>query len=219
MLTGWNRHHTFPRLFESDMTHGGEITMSKHIHIDPTEKLTAGGTARRRLLQAGLSACAMFAMPAAYAGYSRNSEKRLSMLNLHTGERIRTAYWAQGNYIPEALQAIEKVLRDHRSGECHPIDPRLLDLMQYLHQQTGSSQEFQVISGYRSPATNAALSAQSHGVAKKSLHMQGKAIDIRLPGIPLKILRKAAISMNAGGVGYYPKSNFIHLDTGHVRYW
>ncbi|ABI60735.1 MULTISPECIES: DUF882 domain-containing protein [Nitrosomonas] len=194
--------------------------MSKLIIADNLETLTAHGNSRRRLLQASLGACALFAMPAANAANSpRIYEKRLSLLNLHTGERIRTAYWEQGKYIPEALQAIAKVLRDHRSGERHPIDPGLLDLIQHLHHKTGSSKEFQVISGYRSPATNATLAAKSHGVAKKSLHMQGKAIDIRLPGVPLNALRRAAMSMRVGGVGYYPESNFIHVDTGNVRYW
>lgn len=193
--------------------------MSKLIITDNLETLTEQGTTRRRLLQAGLGACALFAMPAANAAYSRVYEKRVSLLNLHTGERVRTAYWERGKYIPEALRMVEKVLRDHRSGDIHRIDPRLLDLMQHLHHKTGNSKEFQVVSGYRSPATNAALSAQSHGVAKNSLHMQGKAIDIRLPGVPLHVLRRAAMSMHAGGVGYYPKSNFIHIDTGNVRYW
>lgn len=193
--------------------------MSELIMTDNLEILTEQGASRRRLLQAGLGACALLAMPAANAAYSRVYEKRVSLLNLHTGERVRTAYWEQGKYIPEALRAIEKVLRDHRSGDIHLIDPRLIDLMQHLHYKTGSSKEFQVVSGYRSPATNAALSVQNHGVAKNSLHMQGKAIDIRLPGVPLRVLRRAAMSMHAGGVGYYPKSNFIHIDTGNVRYW
>lgn len=193
--------------------------MSKLIISDNPEILTEQGATRRRLLQAGLGVCALLAMPAASAAYSRVYEKRVSLLNLHTGERVRTAYWEQGKYIPEALRAIEKVLRDHRSGDTHRIDPRLIDLMQYLHYKTGNSKEFQVVSGYRSPATNAALSVQNHGVAKNSLHMQGKAIDIRLPGVPLRALRRAAMSMHAGGVGYYPKSNFIHIDTGNVRYW
>ncbi|MXS86366.1 DUF882 domain-containing protein [Nitrosomonas sp. HPC101] len=193
--------------------------MSKRIITDSPGILTDHGNTRRRLLQAGLGACALFAMPAANAAYSRIYEKRLSLLNLHTGERIRTAYWEKGKYIPEALQAIAKVLRDHRSGERHPIDLGLLDLIQHLHYKTGSSKEFQVISGYRSPATNATLAARSHGVAKKSLHMQGKAIDIRLPGIPLNTLRRVATSMRVGGVGYYPESDFIHVDTGNVRYW
>ncbi|WP_292975493.1 DUF882 domain-containing protein [Nitrosomonas sp.] len=193
--------------------------MSKLIVADDPEILTEYGNTRRRLLQAGLGVCALFAMPAANAAYSHVYEKRLSLLNLHTGERIRTAYWEKGKYIPEALQAIARVLRDHRSGERHPIDPKLLDLIQHLHHKTGSSKEFQVISGYRSPATNAKLATRSHGVARKSLHMQGKAIDIRLPGVPLNTLRRAAMSMRIGGVGYYPESNFIHVDTGNVRYW
>lgn len=193
--------------------------MSKRIIADNPGILTDHGNMRRRLLQAGLGACALFAMPVANAAYSRIHEKRLSLLNLHTGERIRTAYWEKGKYIPEALQAIAGVLRDHRSGERHPIDLELLDFIQHLHHKTGSSKEFQVISGYRSPATNATLAAKSHGVAKKSLHMQGRAIDIRLPGVPLNTLRRAAMSMRVGGVGYYPKSNFIHVDTGNVRYW
>lgn len=181
--------------------------------------LTSHGATRRHLLRAGLGACTLLALPSAYAAQAKVSEKRLSLLNLHTGERAKAVYWAQGRYIPDALQVFEKVLRDHRSGEKHPIDPRLLDLMQFLNYRIGNRKEFLVISGYRSPSTNAALSAHSQGVAKKSLHMQGKAIDIRLPGVPLKVLRKAAISLNAGGVGYYPASNFIHLDTGNVRYW
>jgi uncharacterized protein YcbK (DUF882 family) len=193
--------------------------MAKFITADNLEILTEHGNTRRRLLQAGLGACAMFAMPVANAAYSRVYEKHLSLLNLHTGERIKTAYWEQGKYIPEALQAIAKVLRDHRSGERHPIDPKLLDLIQRLHHKTGSTKEFQVISGYRSPATNAKLAARSNGVAKKSMHMQGRAIDIRLPGVPLDTLRHAAMSIQAGGVGYYPKSNFIHVDTGNVRSW
>ncbi|MCC6917479.1 DUF882 domain-containing protein [Nitrosomonas sp.] len=194
--------------------------MSKLIIADNLEMLTGQGATRRRLLQAGLGACTLFVMPAVNAAYSpRIYEKRVSLLNMHTGERIRTAYWEKGRYIPGALKEIAKVLRDHRSGERHPIDPRLLDLIQHLQGKIGSSREFQVVSAYRSPATNAALSARSHGVAKHSLHMQGKAIDIRLPGVPLHTLRRAAMSMHAGGVGYYPESNFIHVDTGNVRYW
>lgn len=191
----------------------------KQINTHDVNKLTTHGITRRHILQAGLGACALLALPSAYAAQTRVGEKRLSLLNLHTGERAKAVYWAQGRYLPDALQVFEKVLRDHRSGEKHPIDPELFDFMQFLNHQMENQKEFQVISGYRSPSTNAALSARSQGVAKKSLHMQGKAIDIRLPGVPLNILRKAAISLNAGGVGYYPASDFIHLDTGNVRYW
>ena len=182
--------------------------------------LIPGITTRRQFLRAGLGACALLAFPAAYANIiSQRSEKRLDMLNLHTGERVKATYWVQGRYIPDALQSIDRVLRDHRSGEQHAIDPRLLDLMEYLRYRMGRVQPFHIISGYRSPATNAMLSANSNGVATKSLHMQGKAIDVRLPGVPLATLRKVAISLNVGGVGYYPKSDFIHLDTGTPRNW
>lgn len=175
---------------------------------------------RRQFLRAGLGACALLAFPGAHASIiPQRNIKRLDMLNLHTGEHIKATYWEKGHYIPDALQSIAKVLRDHRSGEQHVIDPGLLDMMEYLRYRMGHTKPVHIISGYRSPATNAMLSAHSNGVATRSLHMQGKAIDIRLPGVPLATLRKAAMSLNAGGVGYYPKSDFIHLDTGAPRYW
>ena len=111
------------------------------------------------------------------------------------------------------------MLRDHRSDELTAMDPSLLDLLYNLQQKTQGHGPFHVISGYRSPSTNNKLRKNSKGVAKKSLHMQGRAIDIRLPGSELKTLQHAALSLQAGGVGYYPKSNFIHLDTGRVRFW
>ena len=110
-------------------------------------------------------------------------------------------------------------LRDHRTGDVHPIDPQLLDLLTHLQQSVDSARAFEVISGYRSPKTNAMLASNSGGVARKSLHMQGMAIDIRLPGKRLKDLRAAALSLEAGGVGYYPSSDFVHVATGRVRSW
>jgi len=121
--------------------------------------------------------------------------------------------------LPDSLSAINSVLRDHRSGEVYPIDPGLLDLLSALQQQLGSRQGYDVISGYRSPATNAKLQAKSNGVAKRSLHMLGQAIDIRLPGTQLATLHSAARQLKSGGVGLYAGSNFIHVDTGRVRYW
>jgi uncharacterized protein YcbK (DUF882 family) len=111
------------------------------------------------------------------------------------------------------------VLRDHRTDEVAEMDPRLLDLLFNLQGKLGASTPFHVISGYRSPRSNAMLVAKGGGVAKKSLHMQGKAIDIRLPGRELADLRKAALGLKAGGVGYYPKSDFVHVDVGRVRHW
>lgn len=183
---------------------------------------------RRRFLQLGLGATTALALPNAFAGPSSpaiaqpataEAERKLSLLNLHTGEHLHATYWAEGQYQSSELKAINHVLRDHRTGDTFHMDNDLLNLLHVLHQKMDSKQEFQVISGYRSPKTNAALSQKSSGVAKKSLHMQGKAIDIRLPGCQLSDLRKAAISCQTGGVGYYPKSNFIHLDTGSVRRW
>ncbi len=174
---------------------------------------------RRHFLRAGLGACALMALPTAQAKILNISERRLSFLNLHTGERVQSTYWAEGQYIPEALRAIEMVLRDHRTDEKCAIDPNLLNVLQLLRSEIGTTQEFHVISGYRSASTNAMLMAGSSGVAKQSLHMQGKAIDIRLPGQMLSTLHKAALSLEAGGVGYYPASDFLHIDTGRVRAW
>jgi len=178
---------------------------------------------RRRFLRAGLGTCAVLALPmgasAAHAAIRRPFEKKLSFLNLHTGERTQATFWANGRYIPESMRAINHVLRDHRTGDRRPIDPQLFDLLHLLQHKLGTKQEFHVISAYRSPATNAKLAEQSGGVAKNSMHTHGKAIDIRLPGRKLSDIRAAAMSLQMGGVGYYPSSNFVHLDTGNFRYW
>jgi uncharacterized protein YcbK (DUF882 family) len=139
--------------------------------------------------------------------------------NLHTGESLTAAYWEGGGYVPDALAAVNHVLRDFRTGDVHPIDPRLLDLLQTLSAQVETGGPFQVISGYRSPATNAMLHAHSDGVAKSSLHMQGMAIDIRLADVALDRLHGAALALGRGGVGYYPESDFVHVDVGRVRRW
>ncbi len=182
----------------------------------PLSKL---GVGRRHFFKAGIGVCAMLALPSVCARTTNNGEKQLAFLNLHTGERIRSTYWVEGSYIPEELQIIENLLRDHRTGELHTIDTRLLDMLQLLQKQIGARKEFHVISAYRSPKTNAMLASRSNKVVKKSLHMYGRAIDIRLPEYSLSELRKAALSLKIGGVGYYPKSNFIHIDTGRVRFW
>jgi uncharacterized protein YcbK (DUF882 family) len=119
----------------------------------------------------------------------------------------------------DELAAINHLLRDHRTGAVASIDTRLLTQLSLLQQKIDYAGDIHVISGYRSPKTNAGLQRASTGVAKRSLHMQGRAMDLRLPGIELKHLREAALSMRAGGVGYYPKSDFIHLDTGRARFW
>ncbi|HEX6739804.1 MAG TPA: DUF882 domain-containing protein [Vicinamibacteria bacterium] len=145
--------------------------------------------------------------------------RELSFVNTHTGEKVTAAYFEHGRFEPDALRDIDRVLRDHRSGEIKPIDRRLLDLLDSLHGKLETSQPYHVISGYRSASTNALLHAASDGVARHSLHMDGKAIDIRIPGVQLAHLRGAALEMGRGGVGYYPSSDFVHVDTGRIRRW
>ena len=148
-----------------------------------------------------------------------SSDRTLAFVNLHTDETLDCCYWKSGRYDPSALAQINYVLRDHRAEETYAIDHQLLDLLHTLHKFAGSSAPFEVISGYRSPKTNAQLRSTSSGVAKRSLHMQGKAIDVRLPDIDLAYFRDTAISLQTGGVGYYAKSNFLHIDIGRTRFW
>jgi uncharacterized protein YcbK (DUF882 family) len=138
---------------------------------------------------------------------------------MHTAERLKTVYWLQGEYLPEALGDINYILRDYRTDEVKPIDPRLLDLLYAMSRKLRTRRPFHIVSGYRCPATNAMLRRYNKGVAKRSLHIQGKAVDFRLPGYTLASLRRVAVALRGGGVGYYPRSNFIHVDTGKVRYW
>jgi uncharacterized protein YcbK (DUF882 family) len=145
--------------------------------------------------------------------------RALDFRHLHTGERLSVDYAVAGRYDVEALAAVNHLLRDFRTGDVHAIDPRLLDLLHALAGSIEASAPFDVISGYRSPATNAALRRRSEGVAAHSLHMVGQAIDIRLADVPLTRLRAAAVDLGRGGVGYYPASNFVHVDTGRVRRW
>jgi len=166
-----------------------------------------------------LGAAALGASPLLFAKANSPAERQLAFYHLHTGEKLSTTYWADGDYITQELQSLNHLLRDHRSGEIQSIDTNLLDLLYVLHQQVDKAGAYHIISGYRSPKTNAKLRQQSNGVAKKSLHMQGKAIDVRLPGVELKHLRKVALNLRVGGVGYYPKSDFVHLDTGRHRFW
>ena len=150
---------------------------------------------------------------------SNYHEKKLSFYNIHTGEFLNTTYWIEGKYIQEEIDSINKILRDFRTGEIKPIDIKLIDLLFDIKTLLNKDKNFHIISGYRSPKTNAYLRNVSSGVAKKSYHMKGKAIDIYLPQVNLFTLRKAAMSLKRGGVGYYPKSHFVHIDTGPVRYW
>jgi uncharacterized protein YcbK (DUF882 family) len=180
------------------------------------ESLSERGRARRRLVVAGASAGALLLLPAtAFASRSRT----LSFYHTHTGERLRITYAEGGRHIPEALEELSRFLRDFRSGEAHPIDPQLLDNLHELQRLTGGRGPYEIISAYRSPQTNEMLRNASSGVAQRSLHMEGRAMDVRLRGVETRKLREAALGLQAGGVGYYPRSDFVHVDTGHVRAW
>jgi uncharacterized protein YcbK (DUF882 family) len=157
----------------------------------------------------------LFPSPLAWAAEAR----ALSFHHTHTGEKLTVRYWEDGHYLPEALEQVNRFLRDHRSGQAQDIDPALLDLLNELYVASGSSGTFEVISCFRSPDTNATLRERSGGVAKKSLHMKGKAIDIRLTDVPTQRLRDLARDLERGGVGYYRASDFVHVDTGRVRIW
>jgi len=178
---------------------------------------------RRQLIKVGLLASVVCLNPLpAWARYSLldTPERSLSLLNTHTGDRLKQiVYWEKGSYLPEALHDINYILRDHRTDEVHEIDPLTLDLMAALSRKLDAQRPFEIISGYRSPQTNASLRKNSSGVAKNSYHMKGMAVDLRLPGVQLKTLRKAALELRMGGVGYYPKSDFVHVDSGNVRSW
>lgn len=146
-------------------------------------------------------------------------KRSLSFYHTHTGEKLNITYARGGIHDPQALEWINNYLRDFRTGDKHPIDPRLLDILWAVKKDMNNKGVFEVISGYRSPWTNDFLRKKSTGVAKQSLHMEGRAIDVRLSGVDTRRLRKCAVNLQGGGVGYYEKSNFVHLDTGSVRTW
>jgi uncharacterized protein YcbK (DUF882 family) len=157
---------------------------------------------------------------AADAGAAADAgSRRIALTNLHTGERLDIEYFRDGSYAPDALAALEVLLRDFRNGEKHAIDPQLLDYLVDVAGQIGVPPAYSVISGYRSPQTNERLHERSSGVSQHSLHMQGRAMDVRISGVSCQDLAARAESLKRGGVGYYRASNFVHLDTGAFRTW
>ncbi|MBV8405163.1 MAG: DUF882 domain-containing protein [Gammaproteobacteria bacterium] len=154
------------------------------------------------------------------AALARAPERRsLSFVHTHTGERLSSVYFQDGEYRAAELGKINELLRDFRTGDVYPIDTGVLDILADLRTLADRDEPYEVISGYRSPQTNAALHRHSSGVAEHSLHLQGRAIDVRLPGVPTRRLRELALGMGRGGVGFYPQTDFVHLDNGRVRYW
>jgi uncharacterized protein YcbK (DUF882 family) len=177
---------------------------------------------RRDFLKLGLITTGALLNPlSALAALDPRSKpvRTLAFYNTHTNERLNVCYRRNGQYDIEALSKINYILRDHRSGDIKAIDVQLLELLHTIALKTNLQAPFHVISGYRSLATNQSLRKKSSGVASRSMHLMGKAIDIRVPGFSTRQLRNVARKMKAGGVGYYPKSEFVHLDIGRVRYW
>ena len=187
----------------------------------PPQKPSSFRVSRRNFLRGVL-----IGVPAAVAlggpgrAFASTLETRsLELVNTHTAESLKADYFLGGSYCEQSLFALNHLLRDFRTGDVAPIDPQLFDLLHGVAALAGKEPRFEVISGFRSPATNAMLNERSNGVAKRSLHMEGRAIDVRLTGYRTDQLRDLALSMQAGGVGFYRKSDFVHLDTGRVRAW
>ena len=194
----------------------GESHATERRHLD-----------RRHLLRAGLGLAAvasaggtLFSSEEAEAAALRAPPRVLSLVNLHTGERVNAEYWSRGKYVRDAMRALNRVLRDHHNNSVHAMDPKLLDLVHALSRKINRRGPIEIVSGYRSPETNAMLrEADGSGVAQNSYHMRGMAIDLRVQGLSTSQLQRAALSLRGGGVGYYPDSNFVHVDVGPLRHW
>jgi len=173
---------------------------------------------RRRFLGALALAAPAMALPGlVFAAPAK--PRRLRFLHTHTSEKLEVVYYENGAYLPDAMDELNFLLRDFRSGDVVDMDRNLLDLLVMVQQRLGSRGTFEIISAYRSPATNEMLRRQGGGVAKSSMHLLGKAIDVRLTDVDTRDLRRAGLDLARGGVGYYSKSDFVHLDTGRVRHW
>jgi uncharacterized protein YcbK (DUF882 family) len=177
---------------------------------------------RRAFLKLGIVSTLSGVFPESSFGSLNNNphpERILSLYNIHTDERLKTAYWQKGSYLSESLDDINYIMRDYRTEEVHYVSIGLLDLLHGIYSRLNTRQFYHIVSGYRSPITNDYLYRNSTGVSKNSLHMYGMAVDIRIPMCSLSDLYNAAKSMKGGGVGYYPESDFTHIDVGEVRFW
>ncbi len=179
-------------------------------------------TTRRQILKLGVQASLTVLIPLPLSAAIKSAsppDRKIAFYNTHTKEALEVSYFKNGKYDQIALDRINFILRDHRTGGVRSIDKNLLNLLTIVASRTKSADPFHVISGYRSPATNAMLRKISSGVSTKSLHLVGKAIDIRLPDYDTMALRNLCVGLKCGGVGYYSRSNFVHLDIGRVRTW
>lgn len=183
----------------------------------------AGKLSRRRFLRLSAAALvlpsAVLSVPAQARTFFNHPERQLNFFNTHTNEIMGGTYWQRGRYNPSILRGFCYILRDFRAEESCRIDPKLFDTLFALQARLQDFSTIDVISGYRSQATNLWLRRTHTGVAKDSYHTKGQAIDIRVPGVPIDYVHRAALSLQAGGVGYYPDSDFVHIDTGPVRTW
>jgi uncharacterized protein YcbK (DUF882 family) len=193
---------------------------------EPGDRSAFPARGRRRFLALGAAGLALPFLSRLSAFVSTDSltaslppDRGLSFYNTHTGESATVEYCRADRLIPDALAKIDHILRDHRTGEVKPIDVRLLDLLYTLARTLGTEKPYHVISGYRSLKTNDFLRAHGEGVAAGSLHLVGKAVDVRIPGLALRDLYRAAVKLGGGGVGIYPESDFVHIDVGRVRTW
>ncbi len=174
-----------------------------------------------RVLALATGCALLLGAPPRDQGTSPDRERQLSFYHTHTGQRLDVVYWRDGRYVPAELARVDRFLSDFRTGDVVEIDPTLLDLIHDVRSALGSDGTYEVISAYRSPATNEMLRQRSaaSGVAQRSQHLHGKAIDVRLQGVASAELRDAAIALGRGGVGFYAASDFVHMDTDRVRHW
>jgi uncharacterized protein YcbK (DUF882 family) len=187
---------------------------------DPPRRRFLHRASRLGALAAGAGSALALPMVATPARAMLAGPRRLSLVHTHTGERLALVFAVDAHYAPAALSALDHFLRDHYTGVVGSIDPQLFDLLYRVQQTLGQEGPFEIISGYRASVTNDWLrESRGGGVARHSLHLEGRAIDLRLPGVPLADLRDAALALRAGGVGFYPRERFVHVDTGRVRRW
>ncbi|MCB1721320.1 MAG: DUF882 domain-containing protein [Alphaproteobacteria bacterium] len=176
---------------------------------------------RREILKLGLAGVLATVVPLGFGSDAQAARGtwRVGFRHAHTGESFNGVYRVGDKYLPEAFERLNYVLRDFRTGEVFPMDPRVIDIISLVQKKSNQREPLEILSGYRSPKTNASLRRVSTGVAKNSFHMYGQAIDLHIKGYKTRNLRKIAMDLRAGGVGYYPKSDFIHVDTGTIRSW
>ncbi|HIJ20262.1 MAG TPA: DUF882 domain-containing protein [Deltaproteobacteria bacterium] len=184
------------------------------------KKLLEADMGRRRFLKIGAVAAAAGLLPfPVVQAHCFSPTRSLSLYSPNTGESFKGVYFAEGKYLPDALDKIDHVMRDIRTGDIHLIDPNLLDILFAISQKAHTTSPLNIISGYRCPATNAWLRKRSKRVSRKSMHLFGQAADLRVAGVRTASLKQVAVSIKGGGVGYYPRLRFVHVDTGPIRYW